>query len=301
MAYPSSASAGPQLGVDLSAILPYETTLKNGLRVRLDRIVLPRQLNAAPSAGANATRTGSSITAASTATIAGMRQIINFEIIDRGDSYPFEHALSPEQFEAYYFSHDTFCLRLVHPAQASPALVARDGNDDPSLVGCFYIKPNYPGRCAHVCNGGFLVRESFKATGAGYVMAERYLHLAKALGYRASMFNLVFVSNHGSNRLWEKLGFTRLARVPGVGRLKDWEAKDKAAAALVAGGASKGTAATAGSPKPSGEVYCDAFQWYYEFHDKAAIPYRPAAWEVGPTIGGKSAAAALPRRLVAKL
>lgn len=26
------------------------------------------------------------------------------------------------------------------------------------VAGCFYVKPNFPGRCSHVCNGGFIVR-----------------------------------------------------------------------------------------------------------------------------------------------
>jgi hypothetical protein len=259
MAYPSAASSGPQLSADLSATLPYETTLKNGSRVRLERIVLGRQK---PDGSHQSLLS-------SPATVSAMRQIINHEIVDRGDSYPFEHALTRDQFETYYFSHDTFCLRLLNAADA-PAEARTDGSDDPCLVGCFYIKPNYPGRCAHVCNGGFLVRGSFKGLGAGYVMGERYRHLAKALGYRASMFNLVFVSNHGSNRLWEVLGFTRLARVPGVGRLRDWESP-----------------AQAESSTRRGEVFRDAYQWYLELHDKEIIPYMPAAWELAPTIGGK--------------
>ena len=26
------------------------------------------------------------------------------------------------------------------------------------VAGCFYVKPNFPGRCSHVANGGFIVR-----------------------------------------------------------------------------------------------------------------------------------------------
>ena len=30
------------------------------------------------------------------------------------------------------------------------------------VAGCFYVKPNFPGRCSHVCNGGFIVRSVSK-------------------------------------------------------------------------------------------------------------------------------------------
>ena len=26
----------------------------------------------------------------------------------------------------------------------------------------FYVKPNFPGRCAHVCNGGFITKKNFR-------------------------------------------------------------------------------------------------------------------------------------------
>ena len=30
------------------------------------------------------------------------------------------------------------------------------------ILGCFYIKPNFPGRCAHICNGGFIVNPNYR-------------------------------------------------------------------------------------------------------------------------------------------
>ena len=62
-------------------------------------------------------------------------------------------------------------------------------------MGCFYVKPNFPGRCGHVCNGGFIVRKEVRGNGIGQMMGRSFLPLARDLGYSASFFNLVFVSN----------------------------------------------------------------------------------------------------------
>lgn len=54
----------------------------------------------------------------------------------------------------------------------------------------------------------------------GNALAESYTHYAPALGYRGSVFNLVYENNVASLRLWEKLGFTKVGVIPGAGRLK---------------------------------------------------------------------------------
>jgi L-amino acid N-acyltransferase YncA len=51
-------------------------------------------------------------------------------------------------------------------------------------------------------------------------MGHAFLLLAKDLGYRAAMFNLVFVTNEPSLRLWRALGFREIGRLPNAGNLK---------------------------------------------------------------------------------
>jgi L-amino acid N-acyltransferase YncA len=46
-------------------------------------------------------------------------------------------------------------------------------------------------------------------------LARSFPHFASRLGYRSSVFNLVFESNVASLRLWDQLGYRR------VGRLQD--------------------------------------------------------------------------------
>ena len=45
-------------------------------------------------------------------------------------------------------------------------------NEDGIVVGSFYVKPNYPDRCAHICNGGFLVNKHYRGRGIGKFLGE---------------------------------------------------------------------------------------------------------------------------------
>merc|ERR1712154_178603 len=83
-----------------------------------------------------------------------------------------------------------------------------------------YIKPNFPGRCGHICNGGFITNSEYRGNGAATIMGRAYLRIAKDLEYRASLFNLVFVSNKASIRIWEKLGFQHTGTIPNAADLK---------------------------------------------------------------------------------
>lgn len=133
------------------------------------------------------------------------RSLLNKEI-EGGMSWPFEFALNEEAFQAYFLSHAAFVVREVRSSE---------------VIGAFYCKPNFPGRCSHYCNGGFITRSDFRRRGVGNLMGRFFIRVARDLSYHSALFNLVFTSNTVSTRLWEKLGFQPLARLPQVGRLQD--------------------------------------------------------------------------------
>jgi L-amino acid N-acyltransferase YncA len=58
-------------------------------------------------------------------------------------------------------------------------------------------------------------------------MALAFQILAPTLGYRASMFNLVFENNKASVALWDSLNFQRLGVIPNAGRLKKKDSTDE--------------------------------------------------------------------------
>ncbi|KAJ3110611.1 hypothetical protein HDU96_006418 [Phlyctochytrium bullatum] len=63
--------------------------------------------------------------------------------------------------------------------------------------------------------------------GVGKVMAKAFVLLAPLLGYRASMFNLVFENNLGSLLLWRNLGFREIGRLPGGARVRQEDGSER--------------------------------------------------------------------------
>ncbi len=130
-----------------------------------------------------------------------VRSLLN-QVIAEGTSYPQTSPLDPDEFADYWLKGDAFVVRR-----------------DNAIVGAFYIKPNFVGRCAHICNAGFIVAPQARGEGIGRWMGEMMLPLARDRGYRAVMFNLVFANNIPSLKIWQTLGFEELGRIPEAVRL----------------------------------------------------------------------------------
>lgn len=91
--------------------------------------------------------------------------------------------------------------------------------EDPStgnLVGSYYLKRNYDGPGAHVCNCGYAVSPVARGKGIASLMCEHSQERAVHRGFRAMQFNLVAASNDGAVRLWSKLGFEIVGTLPGA-------------------------------------------------------------------------------------
>ncbi|RAK97422.1 GNAT family N-acetyltransferase, partial [Aspergillus ibericus CBS 121593] len=139
--------------------------------------------------------------------------------IEKGCTYPMESPMEYELYRNYWFG--TFAVVAVVDEEEHPGEDGlREGrNWEECCLGTFYVKPNYPGRCSHVCNAGFFTTPAARNRGVGRVMGEAYLEVAPKLGYKYSVFNLVFENNVASVKIWEKLGFQIIGRVPGAARL----------------------------------------------------------------------------------
>ncbi|KAI9707652.1 MAG: hypothetical protein M1836_000613 [Candelina mexicana] len=143
--------------------------------------------------------------------------------IEKGDTYPMLEPLPLSSFGPYWFGNFGAVMLLGDLDSAgdiAEALFANNINWGKTCLGSFYIKPNYPGRSSHVCNGGFLVTDAARNRGVGRLMGEGYLEWAPKLGYTYSVFNLVYENNIASCRIWDALGFKRIGRVPRCGNLK---------------------------------------------------------------------------------
>ena len=150
-------------------------------------------------------------------------ELLNREI-EKGDTYPMMDGMPLSSFGPYWFSNFGAVMIMGDVSSAEEVMQMENRGADWSreCLGSFYVKPNYPGRSSHVCNGGFLVTDAARNRGVGRLMGECYLEWAPKLGYSYSVFNLVYETNVASLRIWDALGFKRIGRVKGCGNLKSY-------------------------------------------------------------------------------
>jgi ribosomal protein S18 acetylase RimI-like enzyme len=147
---------------------------------------------------------------------AAVRDLLNAVVLE-GQTYPQAQPLSESEFAAYWLSSDAFVARWSDDKKTSAP---------GEVVGAFDLKPNFPGRCSHICNAGFIVQRRHRGQGIGRVMGETMLEIAASRGYRGVMFNLVFETNIPSLNLWQSLGFQIIGRIPQAARLADEQVVD---------------------------------------------------------------------------
>lgn len=123
------------------------------------------------------------------------------DVVRRGETYP------------YARDTDVTMARRLWLDTPRKTLV---GEIDNRIVGTYYIKDNQPDLGSHVCNCGYMVHPDHRRSGIGRALCQHSLALAAELDYRAMQFNLVVATNQASIRLWRKMGFTEVGRLPGA-------------------------------------------------------------------------------------
>ena len=121
------------------------------------------------------------------------------EIAAAGDTYAYPTDISKEQ-----------ALNVWLEAPRETYVFENNGQ----ILGTYYLKTNHSGPGDHVCNCGYMVSSSARGRGLATAMCEHSQEIAKELGYRAMQFNFVASSNEGAVRLWVKLGFEIVGRLP---------------------------------------------------------------------------------------
>jgi GNAT superfamily N-acetyltransferase len=120
------------------------------------------------------------------------------DIVATGSGYPQAPPLTREMFDATWVTPVTMTV------------VARLGG---AVAGAYYLKPNFPGRAAHIANAGYAVAAARRGRGIGRLLVEDSLWRAPLLGFRAMQFNLVFAGNPARS-LYEELGWREIGRIP---------------------------------------------------------------------------------------
>jgi L-amino acid N-acyltransferase YncA len=141
-------------------------------------------------------RTGLELADATDADRPGLLAIFT-DVVERGDGYPEAAPLTAERFAASW----------VDP----PVVVV--ARLDGEVVGAYYLKPNFPGRAAHIANAGYVVARQHRGAGIGRRLVQDSIARAPAAGFGAIIFNLVFESNPARS-LYERLGWREIGRIP---------------------------------------------------------------------------------------
>ena len=115
--------------------------------------------------------------------------------------------------ETYAFCTDTSkeeALDIWVKAPRKTYIALNDGE----VLGTYYLKTNHAGPGDHVCNCGYMVAASASGKGVATAMCEHSQTMAKELGYKAMQFNFVASTNEGAIRLWHKLGYDTVGKLP---------------------------------------------------------------------------------------
>jgi ribosomal protein S18 acetylase RimI-like enzyme len=124
------------------------------------------------------------------------------ETIVAGETYAFSPQSSEEE------------IRKAWIGVPARTFVACD--PDGQVLGTYFIKTNQPGLGSHVCNCGYVVTAGAQGKGIASRMCEHSQAEAIAMGFKAMQFNFVVATNTGAIRLWERLGFSVVGRIPGA-------------------------------------------------------------------------------------
>jgi ribosomal protein S18 acetylase RimI-like enzyme len=122
-------------------------------------------------------------------------------VIRAGETYALPRDMTRDDALAYWLdpAHEVF--------------VAEEGGD---ILGTYFLQPNRPGGGAHVGNCGYMTAARAAGRGVATAMCAHSIERAPERGFRAIQFNFVVSTNERAVRLWERMGFGVVGRLPGA-------------------------------------------------------------------------------------
>jgi Acetyltransferases len=124
------------------------------------------------------------------------------DVIRAGDTYAFPPNTDEMLARKYW---------LLPP----PATVFVGVNEeDDTIVGTSFVRPNQPGLGSHVANAAFIVAPKAGGQGVGRALAEHAIAWARQKNFSAMQFNFVVSTNSRAIALWKSLGFKIVGTLP---------------------------------------------------------------------------------------
>lgn len=122
-------------------------------------------------------------------------------VIREGETYALDRDMAREDALSYWLSPNNHTMVFEEEGQ---------------ILGTYYLRTNQAGGGRHVCNCGYMASPAARGRGVATRLCRHSLDLARELGYRAMQFNFVVSKNETAVRLWQKLGFSIVGRLPGA-------------------------------------------------------------------------------------
>ncbi len=138
-----------------------------------------------------------------------MTEIWN-SIVDEGIAFPQEEPLTSDAAAGFFI-------------EQSFTAVAEDNG---IIVGLYILHPNNVGRCGHIANASYAVKDGMRGQHIGEQLVTHCLYKCRELGFTILQFNAVVATNAAALHLYKKLGFVPLGVIPHGFRKKDGSYED---------------------------------------------------------------------------
>lgn len=132
------------------------------------------------------------------------------EIVDAGVAFPQKEVLGIEDGNDFFES------------QTYTGIAVENGE----TVGLYILHPNNVGRCGHICNASYAVKQDMRGKGIGEQLVKHCIETAKKCGFKILQFNAVVRTNTSALKLYKKLGFTQLGIIPNGFLMKNGQYED---------------------------------------------------------------------------
>src|SRR5699024_3947667 len=85
--------------------------------------------------------------------------------------------------------------------------------DSGEILGLYILHPNNVGRCGHISNASYAVKDGVRGYGIGEKLLVHSMAKARELDFNILQFNAVVKTNEYAIKLYEKLGFVSLGTI----------------------------------------------------------------------------------------